>query len=107
MADRIESGNDIELAGKSGASYSGKIYHDKNSTTTLPPKAIVCLSNSDIVDGRWQHQIRDIYNTHDVNHALAHFRERDDISHLILISPQEEETGMDRIDDLRRNYIHK
>jgi hypothetical protein len=107
MTQTYESGQDIILFGKSGTYYQGKMYTDKNSSSTLPPPAIVCLSNSRWIDNHWQHEVRDIYDTASVIDALNHFRERDDISHMILI-PKDPggDAGMDRIDDLRRNYIH-
>ena len=94
------------LSGKSGTTYKGIIYSDKNSTTSISGRAIVCLSNSHSSEGGWQHAIRDIYDTDNTTKILQHFRERDDISHLILI-PKEETSGpTDKIDDLRRQYIH-
>jgi hypothetical protein len=53
------------------------------------------------------HSIRDIY-TDDAQHALEHFRERNDISHLILLpNLSSEYSGTDKIDDLRRRYLHR
>jgi len=96
----------ISLVGKSGNEYFGKMYEDKNSATGISGSAIVCLSNTRWEDNRWQFNIRDIYNDDSLN-ALEHFKERDDISHIILI-PGDTETsqGIDIIDDLRRQYLH-
>jgi hypothetical protein len=105
VTQSIESGQAVELIGKSGATYQGRIYSDKQSSSELPSPAIVCLSNSSLNDGQWKHQIRDIYDTKTIEQALDHFRERDDISHMILI-PGTSYDGTDRINDLRRAYIH-
>jgi len=97
----------ISLIGKSGCEYYGKIYNNKNSGTSLSGQAIVCLSDTKWIDNHWQHNIRDVYND-DALHALNHFKERDDITHIILI-PQDvaAHQDVDIIDDLRRQYIHK
>jgi hypothetical protein len=102
-----DSGKDIALTGKSGNTFIGRIYEDKNASSSIESAAIVCLSNSQLIDGAWHHTIKDIYDTADIEHTLEHFRERDDISHLILI-PRTSYNPMnwDLIDDLRRNYIH-
>jgi hypothetical protein len=102
-----ESGHDILIQGKSGETYSGKIFSDKNSTTTLSGQAIVCLSNSYLSDEQWQHSMNSIYSTKDVHAALDHFKIRDDISHIILI-PQASMafSKTDQVDDLIRNYLH-
>jgi hypothetical protein len=100
------SERNISLIGKSGHEYYGKIY-DKSSDSNLAGQAIVCLSNTRWEDNHWQHHIRDIYNDAGVR-ALQHFKERDDISHLILIPVDSlEQQGLDVIDDLRRQYLHK
>lgn len=100
------SERNISLVGKSGNEYHGKIF-DKNSDSNLSGEAIVCLSNTHWKDNHWQHNIRDIYNDAST-HAIQHFKERDDISHLILIPADSlEPKGIDVIDDLRRQYIHK
>ena len=101
------SEKNISLIGKSGNEYYGKIHDNKNNDTSLSGEVIVCLSNSRWTNNHWQHNIRDIYND-DAVHALNHFKERNDISHLILISRNDNERQeMDIIDDLRRQYIHK
>lgn len=106
MMEQNETGYDLQLTGKSGSTYEGRIYSDKQGNTTLPAPAIVCLSNSQLSDGQWQHQMRDIYDTADTQKAIEHFRIRDDISHLILIPKNSAYNGMDSIDDLRRQYLH-
>lgn len=99
------SERNISLIGKSGNEYHGKIYN-KEDNSSLSGRAIVCLSNTRWEDNHWQHHIRDIYNDASV-HALKHFKERDDISHLILIPVDSlEPKGIDVIDDLRRQFIH-
>ena len=108
MTNNIESGEDVVLYGKSGATYRGKIYTDKNGVTELSTRTIVGLSNSKLTEGKWEHQIRDFYNTEDPQEALLHFRERDDITHLILIpSTSNDFAGIDQVHDLIQNYIHK
>jgi hypothetical protein len=108
MTDTVESGQDIELFGKSGERYTGKMYTDKNSTSSLTGKAIVCLTNSSHSDNGWTHQVNAIYNTERINDELAHFKNRDDISHLVLIPYQTNESGVvDKVDDLIRSYIHR
>lgn len=108
MADQQERGEEIELVGKSGTRYHGKIYTDKNSTSGLHGRAIACLSNSVQSDQGWTHHINSIYNTENITDELSHFRDRDDISHLILLPYTENEGGVaDKVDDLIRNYIHR
>ena len=103
-----ECGQDIELTGKSGERYAGKLYTDKNSTSSLSGRAIACLSNSTQDENGWSHHVNSIYNTEKVNDELAHFKERDDISHLILIPYNGNENGVeDKVDDLIRSYIHQ
>jgi len=100
-------GQAIELTGKSGHTYQGMLYEDKSSSSGINAPAIVCLTNSYYDESGWHHVIRDIYDTHNVEQTLAHFRERDDISHLILIPKITDTTAdWDQIDDLRRHYIH-
>lgn len=102
-----DSGKDIALTGKSGNIYFGRIYEDKNSYSSIDTKAIVCLSNSHFTHGEWRHTIKDIYDTANVEQTLNQFREREDITHLILV-PRTMYNPMnwDLIDDLRQNYIH-
>jgi hypothetical protein len=101
------SERNISLIGKSGREYYGKIYKDKMGDTSLSGRATVCLSNSQWEDNHWEHLIKDIYHD-DVHHALDHFNERNDISHLIIIQDEETENdGVDAIEDLRRQYIHR
>ena len=100
------SERNISLIGKSGNEYYGKLY-DKNSDSSLSGKSIVCLSNTRWEDNHWEHNIRDIYNDAPVD-AIQHFKERDDITHLILIPVDSlEQKGIDVIDDLRKQYIHQ
>ena|ERR1051325_7541042 len=106
MIDTLEAGRDISLFGKSGQCYSGKIYSDKNSTTTLSGPAIVCLTNSQFIENSWQHAINSIYND-DIENALNHFKIRDDVSHIIIIPQSGDEfRKLDKVDDLIRNYLH-
>ena len=108
MTNQTETGEDIELVGKSGHRYVGKIYTDKNSTSALAGRAIACLSNSVYTDHGWEHHVNSIYNTDSIANELAHFRDRDDISHLILLPYSNNEGGVtDKVDDLIRSYIHQ
>ena len=107
MADTVETGQDIELVGKSGERYYGKIYADKNGSSTLTGRAIACLTNSTHTNNGWTHHVNSIYNTENVKDELAHFKIRDDISHLILLPNNQNEGGVaDKVDDLIRSYIH-
>ena len=101
-----ESGQDIHVAGKSGDVYYGKIYANKNSTSSLSGAAIVCLSNSQYIASEWKHQMNSIYNTDDLVKELTHFQKRDDISHLIIIPHAIGFGNKDEVDDLIRNYLH-
>jgi hypothetical protein len=109
MTTAVETGQDIELVGWSGERYTGKIYTDKNSTSALSGRAIACLANSTQDEGEWTHNVNSIYNTENVTEELAHFRSRDDISHLILIPYNSIPlSGVgDKVDDLIRSYIHR
>ncbi len=102
-----QSERNMSLVGKSGTEYYGKIYEDKSGTTGLSGPAIVCLSHTRWQENHWQHDINAIYND-DALSAYNHFKERDDISHIILIpADAAEQKGIDVIDDLRRQYIHR
>ena len=108
MNETAESGQAIELSGKSGNRYTGKIYHDKNSTSAVTGSAIALLSNSTQSDEDWSHQVNSIYNTDDVANELAQFQNRDDISHLILLPYNENHNDIqDKVDDLIRSYLHR
>jgi hypothetical protein len=101
------SERNISLIGKSGNEYYGKIYEDRNSVSSLSGQVLVCLGNTRWKDNHWQHHILDIYND-DAFRALQHYKERNDITHLILIQDDSaEHQGIDIIDDLRKQYIHK
>jgi len=103
-----ESGQDIRLSGETGEEYEGKIYSDKNGTSSLSGKAIACLSNSTLENGNWHHSMNSIYNTENITEVLEHFRNRDDISHLILL-PYEAipNPNKDHVDNLIRYHLHR
>jgi hypothetical protein len=104
----MEAGKDIELIGKSGERYSGKIYTDNDSTSSLTGRAIVCLSNSLQNENHWSHHVNAIYDTENVNDELARFQNRDDISHLIILPYGSNQSGVvDKVDDLIRSYVHR
>lgn len=108
MHDAVESGQDIELTGKSGEKYRGKIYTEKDSHSTITGRVIAILTNSMETAEGWEHQANSIYNTENIQEELAHYRSRDDISHLILLPYAQNEGGaVDKVDDLIRSYIHK
>jgi hypothetical protein len=107
MNDTIESGQDVELIGQSGSRYTGKIYAAKNSASSIAGRAIAVLSNSTYTDEGWVHHVNSIYNTDNIGEELAHFRQRDDISHLILLPYIDNDNGVqDKVDDLIRQYLH-
>lgn len=108
MSTEADTGQDIELFGKSGHRYTGKIYKDKNSASGLNGRAIAILTNSLQTDTGWTHHVNSVYNTENVKDELEHFRSRDDISHLILLPYNQNEGEIaDKVDDLIRNYIHR
>ena len=99
-------GQDIELTGKSGQLYRGRIL-DKSSTLTSRFPAIVCLTNSHYSNGEWHHDMKNVYGTDDALEVLEHFRDRGDISHLIVISRgQNERNRIDPYQDLIEQYVH-
>jgi hypothetical protein len=107
MQEILNLGQDIILTGKSGTTYRGRIL-DKESTTLSSAHAIVCLTNSYYSDGQWHHQFNAVYNTNNEKEAMAQFRKRQDISHLILIPRNlNEREKLDKIQDLIQSYIHK
>lgn len=108
MTEQKTTEQDIRLTGKSGQIYHGKIYSDKDDTATLSGRAIAILTNSTPSAGGWTHQVNSIYNTENIQAELAHFRDRDDISHLILLPYNWNENDIqDKVDDLIRQYIHQ
>lgn len=102
-----KTGYNIDITGKSGRTYRGNIYDDKDISTFLSGEVIVCLTNSRLSGDIWEHYMNSIYNTKDVTQALEHFRIRDDISHIILIPHSSLAfDNTDYVDDLVRNYLH-
>lgn len=102
-----ETGQNIQLKGKNGESYSGKIYTEKNASSAIAGNAIVCLTNSHFTNNQWHHKVNSIFNTDDVPGVLTHFGERDDISHMVLIPYQAiENRQADHVDNLIRQYLH-
>ena len=107
MYNTTEDGQPIELMGKTGSRYTGKIYSSNDSASALSGAAIAVLTNSSPTEDGWEHQVNSIYNTQKVNEELARFSERDDISHLILLPYSENNNEVpDKVDDLIRNYLH-
>ncbi len=108
MTNIIDRGESLEVYGKSGNSYQARIYSDKNSTSNISSPAIVCLTNSRYTNSGWEHQVKGIYNTDDPEEALRHFKEREDVTHLILIPEiTDQYVSIDKVADLIQNYIHK
>ena len=102
-----ETGTDVQLRGKSGETYAGRIYAEKDARTSLSGKSIVCLTNSSFSDGQWHHRMNSIFSSDDLQNTLEHFKMRDDISHLILISQDANGSHpRDEVDDLIRAYLH-
>jgi hypothetical protein len=107
MTEQRIAEQDITLTGKSGQVYTGKIYSEKDSTSSLSGRAIAILTNSTQTENGWTHHVNSIYNTENIQDELAHFRKRDDISHLILLPSNWNENAIpDKVDDLIRQYIH-
>src|SRR5947209_9539942 len=107
MMEILNTGQPIALRGKSGEQYLGIIY-DKESDSTVSGRGIVCLTKSNFIDHEWSHSINSIYNTDDVKIAVEDFKNRDDISHVIIIPLNPLDLGKnDKVDDLIRAYIHK
>jgi hypothetical protein len=107
MTEILNLGQDIILTGKSGATYRGRIL-DKASTTLSTSHAIVCLTNSYYANGQWHHHFKAVYNTDNAQKAVEQFRERQDISHMILIPRNLREwEKLDKIQDLIQSYIHQ
>ena len=99
-------GNPVDLFGKSGNRYGGRIFEKKSQSSFSGP-AIVCLSNSSIADHEWKHKMNSIFRTDDAVKTMEEFKERDDVSHLILVPLGSLEYGKkDMVDDLVRKYLH-
>src|SRR5687768_5747370 len=81
----LEGVQEVELTGKSGTIYKGTIYGKSQRPKSQPPSAIVCLSNSSFTNGSWQHKIINVYHTDAVAKELERFRERADLSRMIVI----------------------
>lgn len=99
-----EEGQPVQLYGKSGRVYPGKIYTKAAPATPTAP-ALICLANSTYAEGTWQHRVNAIYATDNAEQERARFSERDDVSHLIVV-PAEEWSDVDATDDLIRSYLH-
>jgi hypothetical protein len=101
-------GENIELYGKSGTPYRGTIYHKEAHLATLPAEAIICLSNSALQNGTWHHTVNAIYKTGDVQQEMDNFKQRGDISHMMVLPIQApEQNKADQVDDLIRSYLHQ
>ena len=72
MTEIVNLGRDIELSGKSGIVYHGKIY-DKESENNFAGQAIVVLSNSSY-EGKWHHNVNAIYMTDNAEQAFVDFQ---------------------------------
>ncbi len=107
MNGQTDTGEEIELAGKSGQRYTGRIYAHDTIRCDLQGKAIACLSNSEYADEGWIHRVNSIYDTDDVGAELVRFGHRNDISHLILLPYHRNSNAVtDKVDDLIRSYLH-
>jgi len=100
-------GEEVELRGKSGTAYRGTLYSRAQHPASLPKRAIICLTNSAYSNDNWQHRLVDVYRTEGVANELKRFRERRDLSHVIVIPDNPGQKGpADKTDDLIRNYLH-
>lgn len=100
-----DAGQPVELYGKSGRAYLGKIYTKASHTLTLTSPALICLANSVCANGTWQHAVNAIYTTDNAEQERERFSQRDDVSHLIVV-PAQELSGTEATDDLIRSYLH-
>ena len=73
MSEIINLGRDIEVFGRSGTTYYGKIF-DKETDTTMSGPAIVCLTNSRFHNNQWHHQVNAVYNTEKAEQAFEDFK---------------------------------
>jgi hypothetical protein len=101
-----DKGTPVELYGKSGRAYPGKIFTKASGAVTLTSPALICLANSEFANGNWQHRVNAIYATDNAEQERERFTQRDDVSHLIVV-PAEEGSGVDATDDLIRSYLHR
>jgi len=103
-----DEGEELELKGKSGTAYPGTIYSKGQHPASLPARAIVCLTNSEYHDNSWKHRVMNVYRTEGVANEMKRFRERADLTHMIVIPDKGSQKGpVDRTDDLIRNYLHR
>ena len=97
----------VQLTGKSGTVYMGTLYTKADEVLAPPDHAIICLSHSTLASGVWQHAVNAIYRNDNVTQELEDFKERDDITHLLVlpVNPAEHSV-VDKVDDLIRAYLH-
>lgn len=100
----INDGQPLELTGKSGTAYKGVIYHKGQRPPNLPAHAILCLTNSVNTMGTWHHAVANVFGTRQVAQELERFRERGDLSHVIVIPAGKNEGRV--VDDLVRQHLH-
>lgn len=100
----INDGEPLELKGKSGTIYKGVIYHKGQRPSGLPAHAILCLTNSVNSLGTWQHAVASVYSAKQVAHELERFRQRHDLTHIIVIPAGKNEGRV--VDDLIRQHLH-
>jgi hypothetical protein len=107
MGEILNLGREIEVVGKSGNTYNGKL-HDKKSESTLTGRAIVCLTDSHFHDSQWHHHMNAVYMTENAQQAFDDFKKRDDISNLILIPIGAHDfSRTNKVEDLIHSYVHK
>lgn len=100
----INDGQPVELVGKSGTAYKGVLYHKGQRPANLPAHAILCLTNSVSDRGIWQHAVASVYSTRQAAQELERFRQRHDLSHIIVIPASKNEGRV--VDDLIRQHLH-
>ncbi|MGZ5491568.1 MAG: hypothetical protein ACXWE6_12640 [Nitrososphaeraceae archaeon] len=99
-------GQPIDLHGKSGERYSGRIY-DKECLTSSSGRAIICLTNSTFSEHSWIHSMNSIFKTDDAEQSFQEFQKRNDISHVIIIPLPIMEFGKSiKVEDLIHQYLH-
>jgi hypothetical protein len=100
----INDGQPMELTGKSGTTYKGVIYHRGQRPAHLPAHAIICLTNSVYAMGTWHHAVVNVFGTRQAVQELERFRQRSDLSHIIVIPAGKNEGRV--VDDLIRQHLH-
>lgn len=106
MIEIANYGQPIEILGISGEKYNGRIL-DKECMSTFSGRAVICLTNSIFSEHSWKHKMNSIFRTDDVKQSFQEFKDRSDISHIIIIPLPAAEIGNElKVEDLIQNYLH-